>query len=189
MFARGFKAWCEKAAAQHRRGLGLQPRDPLDAVALAQSLGVEVHSLDGVPALDDESRQIFLGESGGWSAVTLTNGRKTVVVLNSAHSAARSASDLMHELAHLLIGHQAGRIDITEDGALILNTFDRLQKEEATWLAGCLLLPREALLWTLQQKLEPEAAAQRYGASLAMFNYRLNVTGAEQQVRLRAARR
>lgn len=189
MFARGFKTWCEKTAAQHRHGLGLQPRDPLDSVALAQSLGVEVHSLDEVPALDDESRQILLADSGGWSAVTLTNGRKSVVILNSAHSAARSASDLMHELAHLLIGHKAGRIDITEDGALILNTFDRSQEEEANWLAGCLLLPREALLWILRQKLEPEAAAQQYGASLAMFNYRLNVTGARQQVRFRTARR
>jgi hypothetical protein len=30
----------------------------------------------------------------------------------------------------------------------------------ANWLAGCLLLPREALLWILQQRLEPEAAAR-----------------------------
>jgi Zn-dependent peptidase ImmA (M78 family) len=189
MFARGFKTWCEKAAAQHRRDLGLQPRDPLDSVTLAESLGIEVHSLDEVPALDPEARQVLLADSSGWSAVTLTNGRKSVVILNSAHSAARSASDLMHELAHILIGHKAGRIDITEDGTLVLNTYDRSQEDEANWLAGCLLLPREALLWILQQRLEPETAAQRYGASVAMFTYRVNVTGVKQQARFRSARR
>ena len=189
MFARGFKTWCEKIAAQHRRSLGLQPRDPLDSVSLAASLSIEVHSLDEVPGLDAVSRHTLLADSGGWSAVTLTNGTKSVVVLNSAHSAARSASDLMHELAHILIGHKAGRIDITEDGGLILNTYDRSQEDEANWLAGWLLLPREALLWILQQRLEPDVAALQYGASLAMFNYRLNVTGVKRQVRSKASRR
>jgi Zn-dependent peptidase ImmA (M78 family) len=185
MFARGFKTWCEKVSAQHRHALGLLPRDPIDPVSLAASLGIDVHSLDEVPELDDQSRGILLADSGGWSAVTLTNGRKSVVILNSAHSTARSASDLMHELAHILIGHRAGRIDITEDGSLILNTYDRAQEDEANWLAGCLLLPRDALLWIVRQGLEAETAAQRYGASPAMFNYRLNVTGVKQQARVR----
>ena len=168
---------------------GLQPRDPLDPIALAQSLGVDVHSLDEVPELDGRSRQVLFADSGGWSAVTLTNGTKSVVILNSAHSRARSASDLMHELAHILIGHKAGRIDITKDGALILNTYDRAQEEEANWLAGCLLLPREALMWVVRQGLEPELAARQYGASLAMFQYRLNVTAVEQQLRFRKTAR
>jgi Zn-dependent peptidase ImmA (M78 family) len=188
MFARGFKTWCETVAAQHRRALGLQARDPLDPTILAESLGVQVRSLDEVPDLDDGSRRVLLEDSGGWSAVTITNGSKSVVILNSAHSAARSASDLMHELAHLLIGHKAGRVDITEDGSLILNTYERSQEDEANWLAGCLLLPREALLWIVRQGLEPDVAAQRYGASLAMFQYRLNVTAVRRQVRFRPAR-
>lgn len=185
MFARGFKTWCETTAAQHRRTLGLNARDPLDPVALANLLGVQVHSLEEVPGLDEGSRRVLLQDSGGWSAVTLTNGTKSVVILNSAHSVARSASDLMHELAHLLIGHEPGRIDITEDGSLILNTYDRPQEEEANWLAGSLLLPREALLWILRQGLEPEIVAQRYGASAQMYRYRVNVTGVTQQVRSR----
>jgi Zn-dependent peptidase ImmA (M78 family) len=189
MFARGFKTWCEKIAAQHRSALGLQPRDPLDPFVLAQALGADVHSLDEVPGLAHQSRQILMADSGGWSAVTITNGLKSVVILNSAHSNARSASDLMHELAHVLIGHKAGRIDITEDGSLILNTYDRAQEDEANWLAGCLLLPREALLWTVRQGLEPEIAARQFGASLAMFHYRLNVTGVKQQIRFRTAHR
>ena len=185
MFARGFKTWCEKAAAQHRSGLGLQARDPLNAMVLAESLGIDVHSLDEVPGLDDECRSVLLSDSGGWSAVTLTSGPRSVVILNSAHSDARSASDLMHELSHLLLGHKAGRIDITEDGSLVLNTYDRTQEDEANWLAGCLLFPREALLWILKQQLEPEQAARLYHASVAMFNYRVNVTGVRQQIKFR----
>ena len=151
MFARGFKTWCEKIAAQHRRSLGLQPRDPLDSVSLAASLSIEVHSLDEVPGLDAVSRHTLLADSGGWSAVTLTNGTKSVVVLNSAHSAARSASDLMHELAHILIGHKAGRIDITEDGGVIFKTVERSPEEEGEWVGGCPPPPREGWVWILTQ--------------------------------------
>jgi uncharacterized protein DUF955 len=183
LFERGFKTWCENIAEQRRRALGLGPRDPLDPVKVAMALGVEVHCIEEVPGLDERSRHLLLDDSSSWSAVTITNGTKSVVILNSAHSNARSASDLMHELAHILIGHQPGRVDITEDGSLILNTYERSQEAEANWLAGCLLLPREALSWIVRQRLEPETAARLYGASLPMLEFRLNVTGVRKQLR------
>lgn len=62
------------------------------------------------------------------------------------HRNGRLASDIMHELAHLIIGHEPARVDVTEDGLLILNTFSQKQEDEAKWLSGCLLLPRPALL-------------------------------------------
>lgn len=58
----------------------------------------------------------------------------------------------------------------------------RAQEDDANWLAGFLLQRREALLWIVRQGLEPEMAARKFGASLAMFHYRLNVTGVKQQV-------
>lgn len=189
MFARGFKSWCETVAAQRRRDLGLRPVDPLDPVKLAEALAVDVRSVDEVPDLDQESRSALAMDSGGWSAVTLTDGIRHVVILNSLHSAARSASDLMHELAHLMIGHEAGRVDITEDGSLILNTYDRTQEDEANWLAGCLLLPRDALLWILKRGLSLDAAAREYGASTQMMEYRLNVTAVRLQIGRQRARR
>ena len=95
----------------------------------------------------------------------------------------------MHELSHIIIGHKPGRVDITEDGSLILNTYDKTQEDEATWLAGCLLLPREALLWAVRQALSTAETTQRYGVSVQMLEYRLNVTAVRLQVRRRRAGR
>lgn len=183
MFARGFKSWCETVAVQRRRLLGLAPTRPLDATLLAASLGIDVRSVDEVPDLDAESRDVLASDSGSWSAVTITNGARHVVILNSAHSAGRSASDLMHELAHVLIGHEPSRVDITEDGSLILNTYGKAQEDEANWLAGCLLLPRDALLSIVRRGLAVDAAAAEYGASVPMVEYRLNVTAVHLQLR------
>ena len=188
MFSRGFKTWCETVALQQRRSLQLCATDPLDPSVLATSIGVEVHSVEEVPGLDAGVLQVLRGEgANSWSAVTLADGLKSVIILNSAHSAGRSASNLMHELAHLVIGHRPGRIDITEDGALMLHTYDRQQEDEANWLAGCLLLRRPALLFIERQGLEVSAAAQLYGVSTQMLLYRRQVTGVQYQMKRRSA--
>ena len=183
MFARGFKTWCETISLQHRRTLKLQPIDPLDPLVVAKSLGVHTHSVEEIPGLDPSAVQTLLRDDpDSWSAVTITNGRRSVIIFNSAHRGGRPASDLMHEIAHIIIGHTPARVDVTEDGSLILNTYNRDQEDEANWLAGCLLLPREALLWIKRQGLESREAAKQYGVSVAMLQYRLNVSGVEQQL-------
>lgn len=188
MFSRGFKTWCETVALQQRRSLQLRATDPLDPSVLATSIGVEVHSVDEIPGLDADVLHVLRGEGAdSWSAVTLADGVKSVIILNSAHSAGRSASNLMHELAHLVIGHRPGRIDITEDGTLMLQTYDRQQEDEANWLAGCLLLPRPALMFIERQGLEANSAARVYGVSTQMLQYRRQVTGVQYQMRRRHA--
>jgi Zn-dependent peptidase ImmA (M78 family) len=133
--------------------------------------------------LDAESRTALSDDQDGWSAVTISNGVKHVVILNSAHSRARASSDLAHELSHIIIGHGPGRVDITEDGTLVLNTYQKEQEDEANWLSGCLLLPREALLWARRQGLASDDAAQLFGVSAQMLDYRYNVTGVRVQFR------
>jgi Zn-dependent peptidase ImmA (M78 family) len=53
--------------------------------------------------------------------------------------------------------------------ALILNTYDRQQEDEANWLAGSLLLPRDALIWIRKQRLDLQAAAREYGVIVQML--------------------
>lgn len=184
MFPRGFKSWCETVSVQRRKTLGLQPVDPLPPELLATSLGVATYAVEDVPDLDSHSRSVLLRPSGdSWSAVTITAGPKSVIILNSSHSKARSASDLMHELAHLIVGHKPGRVDVTEDGALLLNTYDKQQEDEANWLSGCLLLPRPALLWLKKRRMPQDSAASHFGVSLQMLTYRIQVTGVERQYR------
>ena len=189
MFRRGFKSWCENVAIQQRRELGLARGDPLDPWNLAQHLGVVVWNVEDVPGLDPRCLQILVRDDpDSWSAVTLTVETHQLIVLNSAHSGGRPASDLMHEISHIILDHKPARVDVSEDGFLLLNTYDRGQEEEANWLSGCLLVPREAALLIRRNGTDLRVAAKAYGVSLQMLDYRLNVTGVDAQLS-RARRR
>lgn len=183
-FQRGFKAWCENVALQVRRDLELVPTAALNPRQLTSHLEIEVRTPYDIAGLDRAClRRLVTEDPESWSAVTLSSGEKDLVLLNPAHSRGRQASDLMHELAHLLLGHDPARVDVAEDGSLVLFTYDKDQEDEANWLAACLLLPRAALLLIRRQGGDLRSAAKAYGVSQVMLQYRLNVTGVEHQMR------
>ena len=66
---------------------------------------------------------------------------------------------------------------------IALRTHNEEQEDEANWLAGCLLLPRDVLLAIRRKRLLDEEACAEYGVSLAMLRYRFNVTGVDVQLR------
>lgn len=178
MYERGFKSWCEKVALQQRLELQLRPIDALDPVLLAKHLDVLIWTADQVPGIDGQSLNVLTQQdSDSWSAITLCTGTKDVIIVNPNHTTGRRASDIMHELAHLIIGHEPARVDVTDDGLLVLNTFSQDQEDEAKWLSGCLLLPRPALLAIRRHKLEEPIAAKRFGVSVQMLTYRMRVLG------------
>jgi len=183
-FSRGFKSWCENVAIQQRRELNLRSFDPLNPRMLSKHLGIEVWTAEQVPGIDPECLRILLRKNyDSWSAVTICIESKDLVILNTSHSDSRQASDLMHELSHILLGHEPSRVDVTEDGLLILNTYGKKQEEEANWLCGSLLLPRDALVLIRRKDMDLKIATKKYGVSLDMLEYRLNVTGVNYQFR------
>jgi Zn-dependent peptidase ImmA (M78 family) len=182
VFDRGFKAWCERTSAQERRALGVNDFAPLDAFELAKRLGVLVMTATEIPDLDAESLRVLTKEDpDSWSAVTIAAEQQTLIVLNPAHKEGRESSNIAHELAHIIIGHQPTRVDVSEDGFLMLSGFDKKQEEEAKWLAGCLLLPREALIYVKRQRFSDDAIQQQYRVSLPMLAYRMQVSGVNEQ--------
>jgi hypothetical protein len=188
VFKRGFKTWCERIALEKRTELGLGPIDPLPPITLAGAIGVKIWSPSEIPGLSPECLKALLQDDpDSWSAVTLRLPGVDLIIVNSAHSKARQASNLMHELAHILLGHNPSRVDVSDEGHLLLRTHDQSQEEEANWLCGCLLLPRPCLQLILRNGGATRDSAQRFGVSLDMLNYRLRVTGVEIQAR-RAAR-
>jgi hypothetical protein len=183
VFARGFKSWCETTALLQRKTIGLAATEPLNPSRLAKLLGVEVMRAEEVPGVDSDMLQVLLSEDpDSWSAITVSVGRRDLIIVNSSHSGGRPASDLTHELSHILIGHIPARVDITEDGLLILNTYDKNQEEEANWLAASLLLPREALFDIRRRRLTDTVASREYGVSVAMLRFRFNVSGVDFQL-------
>lgn len=66
---------------------------------------------------------------------------------------------------------------------MMLKSYDKIYEEEADWLSGCLLLPREALVDIKRRGVDFAEAAEMYGVSLRMLNYRMSMTGVNRQFR------
>lgn len=185
---RGFKAWCERTAADYRRELGIPPEGRLEPERIAARLGVRVVTPQDIPRLSQRSREQLLQEDPyGWSAVTVSRNGARIVVVNPAHSDARQASNLAHELAHLILDHAPDQISLSEEGVLLRLAHDPEQEDEADWLAGCLLAPRDGLLRSYARNRSVESLARRFGVSIELVRWRLESTGVTRQIR--AARR
>lgn len=120
-------------------------------------------------------------DSDSWSAVTLIQQGRRLVILNSTHSKARQNSDLSHELAHIILEHKPTQAFFGPSGTLMMKEFDREQEQEAECLSSVLLVPRDALVVLLPRSDEAELAAH-LGVSLEMLKMRRNVTGVDRQL-------
>jgi Zn-dependent peptidase ImmA (M78 family) len=164
-----------------RRQQGLALSAPLDPRLVAESLGADVVSPDQLPALSLKTCEQLLGiYSDEWSAVTFPS-EPPLIVFNPTHSRARQNSDLMHEVSHILLKHGPTMVFIHPKTQLAIRTFDSAQEDEANWLCGSLLLPRDALLLIKRAQWTQENVCATYGVSAEMLNYRLNVSGVNVQ--------
>jgi len=185
-FDRGFKSWAERCATGLRQELNLEPYQPLNPRDLARYLGVRLLTPRDIPGLPSDCiKQLLQTDPEGWSAVTLSNGDQHIVIYNPSHSRGRQAGDIMHELAHLVAGHEPSKVIVSTDGALVMRTYDQKQEDEADWLSGCLLLPREALLYVKRIGLNEREIRQQYCVTSARLRYRIGMTGVDRQLRFR----
>jgi len=181
-FERGFKTWCENIAESTRERLDLRPYAPLSPRELAQNMGVTILDFSAVQGLDPASAHYLTSQQGDeWSAVTVHAAGKQIIVVNPRHSEARQASNIMHELAHLIRGHKPSQVQRYQ--GYTLRDFKPLQENEANWLAGCLLLPRRTLLHIGYNGIEVERAVELYGVSKSLYKYRVGVSGVSKQLR------
>jgi hypothetical protein len=184
MFRRGFKTWAEQTSARVRQKLKIPANSPLDPYRLAGLLGVAIITPSDLPELADDVRHRLVTEHEEvWSAITVTDGRGHLIVANPAHAATRRNSSLAHELAHIILGHEPSMMFMSPNSGMALRTHNEEQEQEANWLAGCLLLPREALLLIRRKGSGDEDACAEYGVSPAMLRFRFNVTGVNAQLR------
>lgn len=182
---RGFKAHAERQANALRGALSLSISVPLLSTTLAKHLKVIVKSADCIPHIPIELRQqLWEADHIGWSAFTISNmNNGRFVFYNPKHSRGRHESDVMHEISHLLCDHQPSQFVTFEGCSFSLRTCDPEQEEEADWLSGCLKLPRQSLLWAVQQGMNNQQIADHFVSSLEMVQFRRNVTGVDIQIR------
>jgi hypothetical protein len=184
MFRRGFKTWAEQTSERIRLKSRLARTAPLDPLKLADQLGVLVLGPVDLSALDPKVMQRLLNDHAeSWSAITVSDGPRHLVIVNSSHAPARVNSSLAHELAHIILGHDPAMMFMSPASGTSLRTYNEEQEEEANWLAGALLIPRDALLSIRRCGLSDDEACREYGVSPAMLRYRFNVTGVDVQIR------
>jgi len=190
MFRRGFKTWSEQTALRARQKLQLSPSSPLDPLRLAELLGVFVLQPNDLSDLGEELRLRLVNvHRDCWSAITVSDGSCHLIVVNSSHAKTRLNSSLAHEIAHIILGHEPSMMFMNSTSRMALRTYNEEQEEEANWLGGCLLLPREALMLIRRIGRSDEDACSEYGVSSAMLRFRFNVTGVDAQLRHRQGRR
>jgi Zn-dependent peptidase ImmA (M78 family) len=185
----GFKASAERIAKEIRAKLQLAPEDILCPWELAQHLGIIVFDIAELPVPANDLRQLTHVDSDSWSALTIKAHGFSAVILNPTHGKARQRNDLMHEVAHVHLGHVPHRVDTTSDGLLLVSDFSKDHEEEADWLAAALLLPREALLWCRKAGHSVGQICQKYGISRPLCEWRLRMTGVDRQMANSKAKR
>ncbi len=179
-YRRGFKAAAERLAIEVRASMRLDYIERLDPRALAEHVGVLVFDLPEMRRLGmkEESLRFLLGRGRGeFSAGLFECSGVRVIVANTAHSVGRQASNIVHEVGHLLLCHEPPTA-IIEAGC---RRWDSAMEIEADWLAGELLVPRRAVLEIARRQVDTEVAAQQFGVSRTLMEWRLNHSGARKQ--------
>lgn len=179
---RGFKAHAERLSLDTRNRLNISNDTAIDPVALAQSKGCLVWTPEDVPEFDlSHLTQLTISDPNSWDAVTIKEGDCTVIVVNNTRPAARQANTIMHEWAHLELKHKPSRVDEFENGLLLLSDYPKDLEDEADWLSGAMLAPRDGLVNLRKRGLNDDQIAETFGISSQLATWRLRMTGIDRQ--------
>lgn len=176
---RGFKTEANSIARAIRSELNLPFAAALNPWKLAEHLAIPVISLSKMQDLAPKAVRYFSQtNSSEFSAVTVFEGTKRLIVYNDAHTPGRQASNISHELSHGILLHSPGPA-LNENGC---RNWDEDMENEADWLSGALLISEEAALSVARKEMDISEAAIYYGVSEKMLKWRLQITGAYARV-------
>jgi Zn-dependent peptidase ImmA (M78 family) len=178
---RGFKSDAEKIAGQYREAIGLKEHVPLPAHELAKHLGIRILTPLDIPGITNEILDVLVNGSGknNWSAAIYQKNSKKYIIHNPTHSEVRRESNLMHELAHAVCGHELLGLETAIAECIIpLRKYDEAQEAEAEWLGAVLHLPQKALFhYHHILKKTPDEICAEFKASKEMFRFRMGKSG------------
>ncbi|HKR41276.1 MAG TPA: ImmA/IrrE family metallo-endopeptidase [Paraburkholderia sp.] len=179
---RGFKAWSERMALSLRSGLEIAPEAPLAANRLAQHLDINLRTLRDFAEMPiDVVSQLTISDPSGWSAVSFDLSGVTTIIHNDRNSAGRQSSDIMHELAHVIRGHEPSQLILSDSFDFAMRSYDSKQEDEANWLGWAILLPRPALARCADLGMSNKEIALEYTVSEQLVAFRRRITGIDRQ--------
>lgn len=171
----GFKSHANELAREFRAELGIESHKPLCPKRLATHLLIPVCPLSEFKIQIPEAVRYFQEkDQKTFSAMTVFDNHRRLIVYNDAHSIYRQAADISHELSHAILDH---RPDVIFDG-LGCRNFNKDYEDQANWLGPTLLISEEAALYIVRTSMEKHEAAEHYGVSQQVINMRLNLSGA-----------
>jgi Zn-dependent peptidase ImmA (M78 family) len=157
--------------------------DPLSALSVAEYHNVTVWSPIDIGAAPQADVQHLLGAgSEEWSGFTLRIGERHLVVVNTTQSERRQNSVIMHEMAHIILGHEIAPGTVTSGGHFVPSNYDQDQEDEAAWFGATLLLPRPVLMWMRRRRMSDEEAANYFCVSPDLLKWRIRMTGIDYQL-------
>lgn len=166
-----------------REHLGVEPLAALCPWKVAEHLDLHVFDIKKLPIPANDIAHLTNAGSQAWSGFTVREAGLVGVVLNTSHSKRRLRSTLMHEIAHIYLKHVGSRVDVNESGILLVSDFSREQEDEADWLSGAMLLPRDALLMARRAKKSVDEICEDFGVSSDLCNWRLRMTAVDMQLK------
>lgn len=179
---RGFKTNAEKIANEVRSAIGATSDRTLDLRSLAQHVGARLVAANELVPIE-RLQEIERLQAFAFSACTFDIDGVVVVVYNPLRKPERRASDITHELAHLILEHELSEVQYID--GVPFRTCRADQEEEATALAGAILLPRKLLLAAARDGLTHDEIAHMHRVTPDMARYRWNITGVERQLKAR----
>jgi hypothetical protein len=161
--------------------LGLTEFERFCPYRLAELYGIRVHPVTALAEVGCPPTTVDFftrDRPDAWSAALVPVGTGHLILENDTHSPRRRRSNVAHELAHLLLEHEVEGILLVEGARGCRTPVDRRREEEATELAGELLLPAPAARRAAARRRSDAQVAAEFGVSLAFARWRMNVTGA-----------
>jgi Zn-dependent peptidase ImmA (M78 family) len=181
---RGFKIKAKKESLEIRKEIGADYNEPLDCFKLVESLEIPAYPVEkmGEFGLSTELINTICYAEGKqqFSATTISVPLGHLIFYNQTHTFERTNSSLAHEASHIILGHEFSSI---LDMKMVSREFDKEKEDEANWMAGCLLLPEDGLIWALKKNMSIGSIADHYNISKQMTQWRYNSTGMQQRMK------
>jgi Zn-dependent peptidase ImmA (M78 family) len=164
---RGFIKEANEYAYEFRLELNLSAHAPLCPKVLAAHL--EIPILPVSKACNDKT--YFTSESCQLSAAAINiKSQKKAILYNDFQSPERQLSSIAHEIAHIILRHEAPPTLHVDGG----RHFDPIIEEEANRLGAILLLPEAAIEYIMNNDMPHETAQEIYNVSAKLFYWMLN---------------
>lgn len=169
------KVELSRMALEVRHEIGLDSCDRLDPYKLAATWGIDIIELTTLEVGDAAITHLGFDRSSAFSGALVPLGTGAVILENNTHDLYRRRSTIAHEMSHLICEHPFQMTLVDEKGCR--NHYVTHEKEAAE-LSGELLIPRDACVQMAFKDLDDEQIAERFGVSVYIARWRMNVTAA-----------